>query len=191
MSKRCSSLYIRYPLAMNQASNPNPVPTSLQVLVDKVAHTNSLVVEDGGYQLSKIEKSISSVEMANQIPQKKVFTLKYTNEAEVVPLLEQLLSPQGSIRVEEESLVVIDNKWVIQQITEEIKRLDKFETQKKTQAYPLQCVKAEDLFQSQEFKKATSLLLTLSSVQSGVVTVLRTQQPTTHQLPHTKLRHQV
>jgi len=28
---------------------------------------------------------------------------------------------------------VIDNNWVIQQITEEIKRLDNFETQKKTE----------------------------------------------------------
>jgi len=93
--------------------------------------TNSLVVEDGAYQLSKIEKAISSVEMSNQIPQKKVFRLKYAKEAEVVPFLEKFLSPQGSIRVEEESLVVIDNNWVIQKIIEEIKRLDTFEKQRK------------------------------------------------------------
>jgi len=48
---------------------------------------------------------------------------------------------------------------VIQQITEEIKRLDNFETQKKTELYPLKYVKAEDLFQSEEFKKASSALL--------------------------------
>ncbi|MFQ5835160.1 MAG: type II secretion system protein GspD, partial [bacterium] len=127
------------------------------IKIDK--KTNSLMVEDGAYQLSKIEKAISSVEMSNQIPQKKVFHLKYAEEAEVVPLLEKFLSPQGSIRVEEESLVVEDNNWVIQQITEEIKRLDNFETQKKTGLYPLQYVKAEDLFPSEEFKKASSALL--------------------------------
>ncbi|MCK4618293.1 hypothetical protein KAT45_05235, partial [Candidatus Aerophobetes bacterium] len=65
----------------------------------------------------------------------------------------------GSIRVEEESLVVIDNNWVIQQITEEIKRLDNFETQKKTELYSLKYVRAKDLFQSEEFKKASSLIL--------------------------------
>jgi type II secretory pathway component GspD/PulD (secretin) len=127
------------------------------IKIDK--KTNSLVVEDGAYQLSKIEKAISSVEMSNQIPQKKIFHLKYAKEAEVVPLLEKFLSPQGSIRVEEESLVVEDNNWVIQQVTEEIKRLDDFETQKKTELYPLKYVKAEDLSQSREFKKVSSALL--------------------------------
>ena len=127
------------------------------IKIDK--KTNSLVVEDGAYQVFKIEKAISSVEMSNQIPQKKVFPLKYVKEAEVISLLEKFLSPQGSIRVEEESLVVEDNNWVIQQITEEIKRLDNFETQKKTELYPLKYVKAEDLFQSEEFKKVSSLLL--------------------------------
>jgi len=101
------------------------------IKIDK--KTNSLVVEDGAYQVFKIEKAISSVEMSNQMPQKKVFRLKYAGEAEVVLLLEKFLSPQGTIGVEEESLVVIDNNWVIQQITEEIKRLDNFETQKKTE----------------------------------------------------------
>jgi len=101
------------------------------IKIDK--KTNSLVVEDGAYQVFKIEKAISSVEMSNQIPQKKVFHLKYAEEAEVILLLEKFLSPQGSIQVEEESLVVIDNNWVIQQITGEIKKLDNFETQKKTE----------------------------------------------------------
>jgi len=121
--------------------------------------TNSLVVEDGAYQVFKIEKAISSVEMSNQIPQKKIFPLKYVKEAEVISPLEKFLSPQGSIRVEEESLVVIDNNWVIQQITGEIKRLDNFETQKKTELYSLKYIRAKDLFQSEEFKKASSLLL--------------------------------
>ncbi|GAI52497.1 unnamed protein product, partial [marine sediment metagenome] len=97
--------------------------------------------------------------MSNQIPQKKVFPLKYVKEAEVISLLEKFLSPQGSIRVEEESLVVVDNNWVIQQITGEIKKLDNFETQKKTELYSLKYVRAKDLFQSEEFKKASSLLL--------------------------------
>jgi len=127
------------------------------IKIDK--KTNSLVVEDGAYQVFKIEKAISSVEMSNQIPQKKVFHLKYAEEAEVILLLEKFLSPQGSIRVKEESLVVVDNNWVIQQITEETKRLDNFETQKKTDLCPLKYVKAEGLFQSEEFKKASSALL--------------------------------
>ncbi len=146
-------------------SSPEPTEEILRSLLSSKGSieidkkTNSLVVEDGAYQLSKIEKAISSVEMSNQIPHKKVFHLKYAEEAEIVLLLGKFLSPQGSIRVEEESLVVIDNNWVIQQITEEIKRLDNFETQKKTQAYPLKYVKAEDLFPSEEFKKASSALL--------------------------------
>jgi len=39
-----------------------------------------------------------------------------------VPLLEKYLSPQGSIQLEEERLVVVDNNWVIQRIAEEIAR---------------------------------------------------------------------
>ncbi|TKJ45837.1 hypothetical protein CEE35_02055 [Candidatus Aerophobetes bacterium Ae_b3b] len=146
-------------------SSPEPTKETLLLLlssrgsikIDK--KTNSLVVEDGAYQVFKIEKAISSVEMSNQIPQKKVFPLKYVKEAEVISLLEKFLSPQGSIRVEEESLVVVDNNWVIQQITGEIKKLDNFETQKKTELYSLKYVRAKDLFQSEEFKKASSLLL--------------------------------
>ena len=65
---------------------------------------------------------ISSIEEHNQVPQTKVFYLGEANGEEILPLLEKYLSPQGSIQLEEERLVVVDNNWVIQRIVEEITR---------------------------------------------------------------------
>jgi len=93
--------------------------------------TNSITVEDGAYQLMRIEKALASLEKHNQIPQRKLFHLKYAGEKEVIPLLREFLSPQGKIEIIEDSILVVDNNWVIQRIAREIERLDTFERQKK------------------------------------------------------------
>ncbi len=82
----------------------------------------SLTIEDGAYQLARMKEIISSIEKHNQLPQTKVFYLREAEREEVLPLLERYLSPQGSIQLEEERLVVVDNNWVIQRIAEEIAR---------------------------------------------------------------------
>ena len=86
--------------------------------------TNSLIVEDGAYQLWQIEKAISSLEKSNQVPQTKVFYLKYVEASKIISSLEKFLSPQGFIKAEDNNLIVKDNNWVIQQIGKKIERLD-------------------------------------------------------------------
>lgn len=90
------------------------------VEIDEAA--NSITIEDGAYQLARMREIISSIEEHNQVPQTKVFYLGEANGEEILPLLEKYLSPQGSIQLEEERLVVVDNNWVIQRIAEEIAR---------------------------------------------------------------------
>jgi len=121
--------------------------------------TNSITIEDGAYQLMRMEKALTSLEKHNQIPQKKIFHLKYAKEEEIVPLLQRLLSPQGKIEILENSLLVLDNNWVIQRIAKEIERLDTFETWKKTGTFPLEYVDAEKLSRSDKFKEAFSSLV--------------------------------
>jgi len=90
------------------------------VRIDEEA--KSVTIEDGAYQLARMREFISSIEEHNQVPQTKVFYLGELDRDEILPLLEKYLSPQGSIQVEEERLVVVDNNWVIQRIAEEIAR---------------------------------------------------------------------
>ncbi|MEA3485310.1 MAG: hypothetical protein U9R03_01220 [Candidatus Aerophobetes bacterium] len=99
------------------------------IQIDKKA--NSITIEDGAYQLMRIEKALSSLEKHNQIPQRKVFHLKYAREEEIAPLLKEFLSPQGKIEIVEDSILVVDNNWVIQRIEKEIEKLDTFKRAKK------------------------------------------------------------
>ncbi len=89
-----------------------------------VKESNSLIVEDGAYQIFQIEKAISSLEKSNKIPQRKVFYLEYAQASKIVSSLEKLLSPQGSIEVEDNSIVVVDNNWVIEEIRKKIEEPD-------------------------------------------------------------------
>lgn len=90
------------------------------VRIDEEA--KSVTIEDGAYQVARIREIISSIEEHNQLSRTKVFYLGELERDEILPRLERYLSPQGSIRVEEEKLAVVDNNYVIQQITEEIER---------------------------------------------------------------------
>lgn len=81
-----------------------------------------VIIEDGAYQLARMREIISSIEEHNQMPQTKIFYLGEARGEEILPLLEKYLSPQGSIQLEEERLVVVDNNYVIQRIVEEITR---------------------------------------------------------------------
>jgi len=83
---------------------------------------NSVTIEDGAYQVARMKEIISSIEEHNQLPQTKAFYLGELDTDEILPRLEKYLSPQGSIQVEEERLVVVDNNYVIQRIAEEIAR---------------------------------------------------------------------
>ena len=84
--------------------------------------TNSVTIEDGAYQVARMREIIASIEEHNQLPQTKAFYLGELDTDEILPRLERYLSPQGSIEVEEERLVVVDNNYVIQRIAEEIAR---------------------------------------------------------------------
>ena len=112
-----------------QFSSAEPTKEILEPLLSKegsikIEEENSLLVEDGAYQLWQIEKAIFSLEKSNEIPRTKRFPLKYVQAGEIVSSLEELLSPQGSIEIKDNSLIVKDNNWVIEQIRKKIEELD-------------------------------------------------------------------
>lgn len=118
-----------------QFSSAEPTKEILKSLISKegsiktkednsLLEENSLLVEDGAYQLFQIEKAISSLEESNEIPRTKTFYLEYVKAGEIVSSLEDLLSPQGSIEIVDNSLIVKDNNWVIEQIRKKIEELD-------------------------------------------------------------------
>lgn len=112
-----------------QFSSAQPTSEILKSLISEkgsieIEEENSLLVEDGAYQLSQIEKVILSLEESNKIPQTKTFYPKYVEAGEIVSSLEELLSPQGSIEIVDNSLIVEDNNWVIEQIRKRIERID-------------------------------------------------------------------
>jgi len=114
-----------------QFSSAQPTSEILESLISEkgsieIKEENSLLVEDGAYQLSQIEKAIFSLEESNRIPQTKMFYLEYVQAGEIVSSLEELLSPQGSIEIEDNNLIVKDNNWVIEQIRKKIEELDIF-----------------------------------------------------------------
>lgn len=120
-----------------QFSSAEPTKEILKSLISKegsiktkednsLLEENSLLVEDGAYQLFQIEKAILSLEESNRIPQIKIFYLKYVQASSIASSLEELLSPQGSIEIVDNSLIVKDNNWVIEQIRKKIEELDIF-----------------------------------------------------------------
>jgi len=127
------------------------------IKVDEKSHT--LKVEDGAYQLYKIEKAFSLLEEHNQILREKIFPLKYIRGEEIILKLNKFLSPRGSLRVGKNMLIVKDNNWVIERISRELEKLDTFEAQKETKVYSLKYVNAEELLCSKEFKEKASSLL--------------------------------
>jgi len=152
------------------------------IQVDK--RINSITVEDGAYQLMKMEKVLSSLESHNEIPQQKVFHLKYAREEDAVPLLREFLSPQGKIEILKDSLLVLDNNWVIQHISEEIENLDSFEMWKQTEIYSLEYLNVEKLLRSNTFRSAffslacdKATVKALSENNELIITALRWRLP--------------
>ncbi|MEA1965296.1 MAG: hypothetical protein U9O41_09295 [Candidatus Aerophobetes bacterium] len=127
------------------------------IRIDKEKY--SLIIEDGAYQLMRIREALSSLEKHNQKLQRKSFSLKYAEGRDIIPLLREFLSPRGNIYIKEDRLVVVDNNWVIQKIAEEIRKLDDFDSQKKSKVYLLKYVRAERLYSSEEFKRTLSSIL--------------------------------
>ncbi len=112
-----------------QFSSAEPTSEILKSLISKngsieIGEENSLLVEDGAYQLSQIEKAILSLEESNRIPQTKTFSLEYVQASSIAPSLEEFLSPQGFIEIVDNKLIVTDNNWVIEQIRKKIEELD-------------------------------------------------------------------
>lgn len=112
-----------------QFSSAEPTKEILESLLSaegsiEIEDENSLRVEDGAYQLSQIEKALLSLEESDKIRQTKTFSLEYVPAGEIVSSLEELLSPQGSIEIVDNSLIVKDNNWVIEQIRKKIEELD-------------------------------------------------------------------
>jgi len=115
---------------------------------------NSLVVEDGAYQLSLIDTAIFTLEQHNSKPQRKFFQLHFIPADSAAKEIAPLLSPQGSCEVvDKKTLVVEDNNWVIQKVKEKLEEVDTFDKQKETRTYSLKYEIVTELVKSVSFQQ--------------------------------------
>jgi len=121
------------------------------IKIDEKSYT--LTIEDGAYQLFKIEKAFSLLEEHNQVLQEKIFHLKYVKGKGIISKLDKFLSPRGSLKAEDNILTVRDNNWVIERISKELEKLDTFESQKGTRSYFLKYAEAKELLSSEKFRE--------------------------------------
>ena len=99
----------------------------------RMEEDNTLVVEDGAYQISLIDEAIRALEQHNFLPRTKTFELKFIADEQAVKETLPLLSPRGSCKIiKKRVLLVEDNNWVIQKVGEKLKVLDTFDSQKET-----------------------------------------------------------
>ncbi len=115
---------------------------------------NVLIVEDGAYQISLIDEAIRALERHNSFPQIKTFNLKFVADKQAVREILPLLSPRGSCKITKERVLLVeDNNWVIQKVSEKLKELDTFDSQKETKVYSLKNEIVSELLKSASFQQ--------------------------------------
>jgi len=86
---------------------------------------NTLVVEDGAYQISVIDSAISVLEEYNSLPQKRVFPLHFISVSEAIGDITRLLSPRGYVKALSGKMIAVeDNRLVIKKVEEELNKVD-------------------------------------------------------------------
>ena len=86
---------------------------------------NTLVVEDGAYQISVIDSAISVLEEYNSLPQKRVFPLHFISVSEAIGDITRLLSPRGYVKALSGKMIAVeDNRLVIKKVEEELDKVD-------------------------------------------------------------------
>ncbi len=120
----------------------------------KIKEGNTLIVEDGAYQVSMIDKVISTLEEYNAVPREKLFQLSYLPTSLAVEEIRSLLSPRGSVEVVKEGTILVkDGNWIIKKIEKKLQEIDSFEKQKETKVYSLKYVVVSELIKQASFER--------------------------------------
>ncbi|TET11954.1 hypothetical protein E3J84_02225, partial [Candidatus Aerophobetes bacterium] len=127
--------------------------------------TNSLLVTDTSYNLTKLEDLVLGLDVF--LPRKKIFTLKFALASEVSELIRPLLSPEGSLKVSEatNTLVISDKGMNLEKIEEAIQEIDSPSLQLDTKVFSFKFIRAD---------KAASLIQDQLSEVGKVEIVLST-----------------
>ncbi len=112
--------------------------------------TNSLLITDTRYSLSKIEKVIASVDV--YMPLKEIFTVKYALAEELLDRVRGLLSDFGKAEVDEitNTIILIDGKARLEKIKLMLISEDTIEKQTTTQSFYLKYAQANSIVSSVE-----------------------------------------
>lgn len=128
------------------------------VTVDK--EDNTLIVEDGAYQLSMIDRVISTLEEHNAELHSRVFQLSYLPADLAREKIRPILSPRGSVQVVNgRKILVEDGNWALRKVRERLEQIDTFEKQKKTRIYSLKHISPSELVELDNFDRELKAIL--------------------------------
>jgi type II secretory pathway component GspD/PulD (secretin) len=92
-------------------------------VADRVNET--LLVEDGIYQLTIVDAAVAVLEDYNAAVQQRILSFVYVRPSEVVDDISTFLSPQGYVEVvSDNTLLVEDNRMVVEKIEQLVRSLD-------------------------------------------------------------------
>lgn len=115
---------------------------------------NTLIVEDGAYQISLVDSAISVLEQYNSQLHREQFKLKVIPAGEAVKKIRTFLSPQGTVEsIDEKTILIDDNSLVINKVRKYLAEFDTFERQKEIVTYPLKYILVSQLLKSEDFKQ--------------------------------------
>jgi hypothetical protein len=107
--------------------------------------TNSLLITETSYHLSKITSLIQSLDRFQ--PEKKVFPLKFALASDMEKTIKTYLSPEGTLEVNEErnELVIMDTSYYLEKVGDLLADLDSPEKQIRKESFPIKYARIEDL----------------------------------------------
>jgi len=106
--------------------------------------TNSLQVTDTSYNLTKLEAFVLSLDIFQLLT--RSFSLKFALASEEAGLIKTLLSPEGSLKINEgtNALVITDKKINLEEIEEAIQERDSPSFQLKTRVFSFEFIRADE-----------------------------------------------
>ncbi len=106
--------------------------------------TNSLLVTDASYNLTKLEDLASSLDIFQPI--KKIFTLKFALANEVVKLISDYLNSEDKIEINEEKneIILISSSYTLGRIEEAIQEIDSPSLQLDTKVFSFKFIRADE-----------------------------------------------
>ena len=112
--------------------------------VEIVLPTNSLLVTDASYNLTKLEDLVLGLDVFQPI--KKIFTLKFALANEVVKLISDYLNSEDKIEINEEKneIILISSSYTLGRIEEAIQEIDSPSLQLDTKVFSFKFIRADE-----------------------------------------------